>query len=455
VKNAKNKEMKINLNISEFKRLLIGFTIIVISIGALAQNGETTSLKKAIKVGESPDIELNLYDLSAEVMPSVSNEVRIELDYIAEGKEEELMRLKDLIESYILTGSSGSTNVTIDLAFQNSFDLEIMGMKLSKVTFKSQKKESIKLKEFKIIRCEIWLPATANITLDAKYSQVNFENSIKGNFDLDLYDGQLHLQDVSGYLRGDAKYSKVKAGNLKDVDLELYETELLIGNSIVFDMDAKYSTIKIGEAKSVRLGIYEGGFSCLKTETAQIKNKYASIKFNELEEIQLNAYEGSFEANEVKTMSMEAKYLGLSLGQVDDFRMYEGYENEISFDKVNTLVSKDGKYNEFTIGNLGQSLVLSAYEDEIEIESVAQDFQKIELAGKYVEADFNLVNPSAYVLKGNVQYPDLDISENQYKIRTKIGDSSRLEFLYEYGNVNESSSVISIEGYEMEVSIQH
>ncbi|MCG8582722.1 MAG: hypothetical protein MI866_22555 [Bacteroidales bacterium] len=447
--------MKINQSISEFRRLLFSFAVIIISINALAQDGETTTLNKSINVGDSPAIELNLYDLSAVVMQSSGNKIKIELDYIADGKEEELKRLKELMESSILKGAAGSNSATVDLTFQNNFDLEIMGMKWSKITFKSGNKESIKLKEFKIKRCEIWVPAKANISMNAKYSQVNFDYSVKGNFDVDLYDGRLHLQDVSGYLKGDAKYSQIKAGHFKDVDLDIYECELLTGNTNAIKLNAKYSTIKLGETKAVKLGIYEGGFECQKTETAQIENKYASIGFEELGDLQLDAYEGGFKAGKVNSMSVSAKYLELSLGQVEQFKMNEGYENEISFDSVNTLVSRDGKYNEFTIGSLGQSFIQSGYEDEIEIESVSSDFRKIELSGKYVEAGLTFDNPPAYVLKGNVQYPEIDITESQYKIRKKIGDDSRLEFLYEFGNVNESSSLIHIEGYEMDIRIQH
>ncbi|WP_430816978.1 hypothetical protein [Carboxylicivirga sp. RSCT41] len=447
--------MKINQSISGFKRLLVGCAFVIISIHVMGQEGETTTLKKSLKLGNSPTIELNLYDLSAVIMKSATNELKIELDYIADGKEEELKRLKELMESSVLTGTSGSNSATVDLTFQNNFDLEVMGMKWSKVTFKSGNKQSIKLKEFKIKRCKLWLPAQADISMNAKYSQVNIDYPVNGNFDIDLYDGRLDLKDVSGYLKGDAKYSQMKAGNFSEIDLDIYECELYAGNTGAVDLNAKYSTIKLGETKSVRLGIYEGGFSCLKTETARIENKYASINFEELGDIQLDAYEGGFEAGKINTMSLSGKYLELSLGQVGEFRMSEGYENEISFDKANTIISKDGKYNEFTIGVLTQSFIQSGYEDEVEIESISSDFQKIELTGKYVEAGLTFVNPPAYVLKGNVQYPDLNINESRYKVRTKIGDDNRLEFLFEYGNVNDSTPVINIEGYEMDISIEH
>ncbi|MBK3516544.1 hypothetical protein [Carboxylicivirga marina] len=447
--------MKINQNRSGFKGLILGLIVIAASVNVLAQDGETITLNKAVKLGSSANVELNLYDLKAVVMPSSKNEIRIELDYIATGKEEEVKRLKALMASSILKGASGSSDATVELTFQKNFDLEIMGKRWSKVTFNSDKKETIKLKNFKIMRCEIWLPSTANVSLDAKYSQLRFDDVLKGNFELDLYDGQLQLKDVTGYLKGDAKYSQIKGGSFSDIDLDIYECEVSVGNTTTCNLDAKYSTIKVGETQRLILDIYEGGLSGIRAEKAQIKNKYASININELAELKLDAYEGGLEVGKMQELTLSAKYLEVSLGHVEDFRMNEGYENEISIEKVKRLVSRNGKYNEFSIGSLGQALIHSGYEDEIEIENIASDFLKIELSGKYIEAGLVFINPPPYVLAGKIQYPGIDIKESDYEIRRKIGDDNHLEFLYEFGTVKESSSIINIEGYEMDISIQN
>lgn len=445
--------MKINQSISGYKQILLSFIILLGSINGLAQNETSTTLKKKINIKSSADIQLNLYDITVNVRPSVNNEVRIELEYMADGKEEDLDKLKELMESSILKGNSGGSEAVIDLAFQNNFNLEIMGMKWSKVSLKSDKKQSIKLKEFKIKRCDIWLPEKSNIDVDAKYSKLEVKGNIEGNLRLNLYDTKSEFNEVSGNVTGDLKYSQLAMASTNNVKLKLYESTLSTKETKSLSLEAKYSKIATGETASIDLNIYEGSFNGNDAQNVNIISKYANLNMRVAKQLYLEGYEGSFMFDDVEDLRVSAKYIEFVASRINSLELLEAYENEIKIQEVNKLKSKDGKYNEFTIGSLGKSLVHSGYEDEIEIESVSSEFQKIEITGKYTEIDMTLANPKAFILSGKLQYPDLNISEGKYVIRKKIKDDNNLEFNYEYGNVNDSSPQIVVNGYEMAVSI--
>ena len=428
---------------------------LVLSINVLAQTAEPITYSNEVKLGASPNIELNLYDITAEVLPSESQSLKIELEYLADGKPEELKRLKEAMQSTILTSLSGGNEVKVDLMFQSNFDLEIMGMKWSKVTFKSNKKESIKLKEFKVKRCQIWLPKNANIDLNLKYSNLKFNNDIVGSCKLDLYDSHLLLNNVSETLIGEAKYSSVKIRNNKRTSINLYECKFNAIECREVRIDAKYTDVNIDQVERLDMETYEGSLVTRSVNDAQLTSKYTSLKFDDVTKLNFSAYEGGLEFNNIGELDLNAKYLEIKGGNLSSLTMREGYENEIKLNTMTTIDSKEGKYNEFTISRLEKSCIVSGYEEELEIEFVGSDFEKIELKGKYIEANMSLENVKAHKITGNVQYPDIDLPEERYTIRRKIGDSNELEFLYEFGNVDESSPIIKIEGYEMDLKIQH
>ncbi|MCT4647017.1 MAG: hypothetical protein N4A74_18665 [Carboxylicivirga sp.] len=446
--------MKTNRNMSGYKHLLLIIIFVLSTVCTWAQDVSSTLIKKEIKLGASSGVELNLYDLSAVVKPSSGNEVRIELEYIADGKEEELTKLKSLLESSVLRTSGGS-NAIVDLTFQKYFDLEIMGMKWKKVTIKSDKKQKINLKEFKIKRCEIWIPEKINVDLNAKYSKLDVTNNISGALNLSLYDTKSNFKELAGDVMGDLKYSQLTLASAGRIKLNLYECELTTKDSESLYLNAKYSQIRNEKTSSIDLNIYEGSFSCQSAEDVNVESKYAELNLGTVKKLDLKAYEGSCVFENAGNVHLSAKYLGLEAQKVSTLQLYEAYENEIKICEIKSLTSKDGKYNEFTIGKLEQSLVHSGYEDEIDIESLSAHFQKIEIAGKYNEVNLRMTNPQTYLLSGKLQYPDLKIPEEKYRIREKIMDDSNLEFKYEYGNVNATSPKISVSGYEIALRLEH
>jgi len=455
MKNVNKKEMKTNRTISEYKsKLILLFAVLMASSTLMAQNGENTIIKRAQKLSSSPKTSISLYDITAEILSSNNNEVRIELDYIAKGKDEEVAKLKTKLENDLLQVSS-SGEVKIDLTFQNNFDLEIMGMKWSKLTFKSDKKETIKLKEFKVQSFKVWLPAKQNMTLSAKYSRVKLQTNIEGSLNLDAYDTELTAKSITGDINGQAKYSNLTFANTGEIKLSLYETKLHAENTSNGQFEAKYSGIVIKSMQDLKLDIYEGSLLVPTIANANIKSKYAELSLGSLQELKLEAYEGRCKLGDANKLTINAKYVEISGDKVETLQMLEGYENTITFDAIGSLNSKDGKYNNFSIGELHHSLSLSGYEDEIDIESISKEFKNIAISGKYIDANIFIKSPHAYRLQGIVQYPDLSIDESAYKIKKKIGDENKMEFEYDYKEVNDASPKIELHGYEMDIRIHH
>ncbi|TRX71711.1 hypothetical protein [Carboxylicivirga sp. M1479] len=448
--------MKINRSRLEFKSslafLLAFFMCWQLAVG---QTSEPKVFSKELSLGDAPSVALELYQINVDVLPAKGNKVKIEMSYIADGKPEELKKLNEAIESGILTGVLGGNRAQIDLAIQNNFDLEIMGMKWSKVVFKSNKKESIKLKEFKITKCQVWLPQTVMATIDAKYSKVNYESDIMGDLKLMLYDTQARFASVSGSVKGELKYSQVKLNTSDAIELSLYETKLACGETTAFNMEAKYSNIQAGNATSLQLDMYEGRFSAGTVQTATISQKYAQLQLASVGDFRLAGYEGRCTLEKVGDMTIDAKYMRFNADEVDQLTLRDAYENQLSIGLLNQLNSHDGKYNTFNIDRVNQSIKLSGYEDEVNIGALSSTFKQVKLSGKYIEASIAMQAPQPYHLKGEGQYFDLDIDDDVYATRTKIGDSNRLTFHYEYLNVNESSPLIELDGYELEVTISH
>ncbi len=450
--------MKTRTNTSRYKwSLLLLMALFIPSPFAVGQtNAEPLVIKQSAKVKAHPKVNVLVYDVPTDILPATGNEIKVELEYYADGKEEDLKKLRSSIEENLLTYYQGDNSLNIILNLHNYFDLEIMGMKWSRITTKgSGKKETIKLKEFKIKSYKIWLPADMSLTLDAKYSRVNINTNINGAVNFKIYDSQLTAQSIAGDVEGEMKYSSLMAHALGNVDVELYETKFKAEESLNGIIDAKYSDVSIRNMQSLKFDGYEGNLYVSHVPKLDITAKYTNLSIVSANQLQLSAYEGQTKLGKIDALIVEGKYLELKGEELNSLKMVDGYENEITFDKIGSLVSTGGKYNEFHIGEITKQLVIDGYEEEVAIDKMQGDFETIELSGKYLETDITLSNPKPHTLSGLVQYPDLRVNEKAYTIRKKVGDSSKLEFEYEFGDISDSQSKITINGYECDVNIHH
>lgn len=445
--------MKINQYIFRFKKQLLVLSFAIICSANFYAQDETVVIEKNIRLKDQPNISINIYEARVDILPSNTNEVKVKLEYRAEGKDEEKTKLKAKLESDLL--SSTGNQATIDLSFQSSYDLEIMGMKWSRLTFKSDNKESIKLKEFKIEQVKIWIPQQCELSLNSKYAAVQVLTNIDGNCKIDIYDTQLTTMDTSEKLSGKAKYSKLKVGDNSSSMLELYECKFQGGETKTSHLKSKYSNISFANLETLELEIYEGALSVNEVVSLNINSKYADLKLGEVQTLTLDAYEGKCAFESIDKLSLKAKYVDIAGGTINQLEMLEAYENNLAIEKLNTLLSENGKYNTFAIGTLYQSVELSGYEDEIEIGALSGAFKSVKLSGKYIDARLSIQSPKAYRLFGEVKYPDFDLNDNLYHIRKKIGDSDHLEIDYSFRNVQDSSPTIELNGYEMNFSLNH
>jgi len=450
--------MKTRTNTSKYKwSFLLLLALLIPSTSILGQtDAQPVVIKQSAKVKANPKVDVLVYDVPTDILPATGNEIKVELEYYADGKEEDLKKLRNSIEESLLTYYQGDNSMDITLNLHNYFELEIMGMRWSRITTKgSGKKETIKLKEFKIKSYKIWLPADMSLNLDAKYSRVNVNTNINGPVNLKIYDSQLSTQSIAGDVEGEMKYSSLMAHSLGNVNLELYETKLKAEESLKGTIDAKYSDVSIRNMQALKFEGYESNLYLSHVPTLDITTKYTNLSIVSANQLELSAYEGTSKLGKIGNLAIEGKYMELKGEELKSLKMIDGYENEITFDKIESLISTGGKYNEFNIGEVTKQLIIDGYEEEVDIDKMQGNFEKIELSGKYLDSDITIYNPQAHTLSGIVQYPDLNINEKAYTIRKKVGDSSKLEFEFEFGDVSQSQSKITINGYECDVNLHH
>ena len=446
--------MKINQKKSGFKvqSFLLLFALIGLTTFANAEPSATI-FKKSLQLGSLPEITYDLYDVTLEVLPVMSQELKIELEYLVDGNPEEVDRLKTLIEETVLQGQSGGSSAKIDLSFQNNFDLEIMGLKWSKLTFKSGTKQTIKLKEFKVRRCTVWMPVKANVNLNVKYSIINIGGDIKGNCKLDVYDSKVVVGNVTETISGDLKYSTLTVGNCEQGNLNFYECKVYGKIIKTGRFQSKYTTLQLDEVNNLGLDMYEGSCNIQTISTGIITSKYANLDIQKARDLELSAYEGSLVFDQAEKVLLNSKYFKLQGNLLKQLEMREPYENELTLGVVGSVHSIEGKYNEFKISQLNKSFMQTGYEDEIVINRLDGNFEEISLDGKYIQCKIVIPRDAVFSLKGKVQYPKFALNESAFVKRKKVGDDNQLEFLYESQNVNDSSPVISVNGYEFDFTI--
>ncbi len=453
MKNVNKKEMKTSLIISIFRKpiLIIAALLCLSSVHAQEQIKLAT---KEVKTGSHPTINVSLYSTKTEIIPSIDGTIKAELKYRVNDKEEHYSKLQEMIEKDLINVSG--KEITIDLSHIRSSAIEIMGIKRNKVTIKSKNSdESIKVKGLYIEYLKVWVPSSFDFKLNAKYTSVNIGTPIKGYCHIDLYDTQLNAMNIDGELYGKGKYSKIRVGKHLSSKLDLYECNFDGGETSSSTISAKYSTIELADLQDLKLEMYEGMLSADNVSSAFITSKYAQLAMNEIGTLKLEAYEGKCAFESVEELYLKAKYLDIAASKVHSFKMNEGYENNLAFDVVDELTSENGKYNKFAIDRLNQSLLLSGYEDELDLGSMSGEFKELNISGKYIDAYITIQSPKPYSLMGKVQYPDFILEENLYHIRKKIGDSDNIEIDYTFQEINETSPIIKVNGYEIDFTLKH
>ena len=354
---------------------------------------------------------------------------------------EDAARLDRFIDDLEFTHSSGSVE------FNNRFwksRKNIMGKKT--IDLKGEK--TIRYSSFKM-KGELWIPAGSNLNLKSKYSGIEMED-VGGRISLDLYNDKLFGGQVNDNINITAKYCTLEFKDLKDIEADLYNTDIEAGDIGNLRIASKYSTFRAGNAGKLEINAYNDKYFFGNTNDIKFVDKYSDLTAGLSGSIEIDCYTSNVIISSVEDADLKSKYTKYEIGKANNFNISSSYNDSYKISSLKTLNIQESKYGSYKIDELLSSLRMDdGYSDKYIVLKTSPEFKGMKVTGKYEKIQIATSKDLDYRFKANVKYPKFDINEEALQTKIKIKESSQLEMEAIKGTEKAGMPEFIINGYDM------
>jgi hypothetical protein len=425
--------------------VLIIFTGLVSATTASGSDLQKTYTWK-YTINKDGSVALENYDCNVTIHTWDKGETEFHLIIDAKTRSDEDAAVLD---KYLqnLKFSNSATSVNFRDSFWESRN-NIMG----RMTMKLEGAKAVSLSEFSM-KGELWIPSGCRFGLNSKYSEVKMED-FSGQLTLDLYNDNFYGSNLSGKTAIEDKYSTIELKDTRDLKADLYNSRLEAGNTGDLNIESKYSKVTAVSSGILTVNGYNDKYSIPKTGNISFVAKYSDLKTETSGLITLDCYEGTVIIKEARDIKITSKYADFQFGKVDNVSVESSYNDKLSAVRMTALRITESKYCSFRIDELASSIVENeGYEDKFNIIKTGPEFNKLSVAGKYVDISLSLPKTLDFRFKAKITYPNLDIDESKFITRTKISDGSQLEYDAVKGTEKDGMPVIEVNGYQMSLKV--
>jgi len=354
---------------------------------------------------------------------------------------EDAARLDRYIEDLEFSHSSGSVE------FNNRFwksRKNIMGKK----TIELKGEKTIRYSDYKM-KGELWIPAGSNLNLKSKYSGIEMED-ISGRVSLDLYNDKLFGGHVKGNIKIAAKYCTLEFKDMKDIEADLYNTDIEAGDIGDLHVTSKYSNFKSGDAGKLDIHAYNDKYFFGNTNDIKFVDKYSDLTAGLSGSIEMDCYTSNVIISSVEDADLKSKYTKYEIGKANNFNISSSYDDSYKISSLKTLNIRETKYGSYKIDELLSSLRMDeGYSDKYIVLKTSPEFKGMKVTGKYNKIQIATGKDLDYRFKANVKYPKFDINEEAMQTKIKIKESSQLEMEAIKGTEKAGMPEFIINGYDM------
>ncbi len=429
---------------------IIGMGISTNVFGQVIKTWETTSTYK-----NNPQINIQLYETHAEIFPVKEDKIVLQVEYIAEGDNPELLaKLENAMKKDILTHNGNEFTIN-NRFFSTMQNWSLFGFKQGFIVLKDGEKIDLEDFTFQIKNIKIYLPSEMELKIEGRYGKMDMHFSMNGNMNMLAYDFDFIGKSVTGKLKVDAKYSKIRFDKLDEAKLILYETRFGATETGNTDIDSKYSQFETGNSGVLKYLGYEDKMSVNRLPSIKMDTKYCHVRLGEVSQVIANMYEGSLNLKKTQILDLNTKYLELEAIQINTLKMNDGYENRIMIESVDSLISVNGKYNNLQIQNLNKYFKMDGYDETVKINQVNETFSSLFFDGKYLDLNLNISKNADYRFKGAVNYPEFHLLREEYNLLYHDSENNYLKYEYLHGKNENPTRFIQINGYEVKLTMNH
>ena len=379
------------------------------------------------------------------IKKSPDNKVHIEASISASAKDRE--NLDILLKHFEI--QSGGLGDRLDLS--TVFQIESCNTVNNNSTIKFKDGAKAKgIKDF-TISATLLIPDLNELKLNNKYGDINIDTEVSGDLSVVLFSGRLVASSLCNNLDLSMKYSKGFLQNAGDAKMELFDSDLIMGDLFSADINSKYSEV---EMKNVGGNLTTRTFDD-KWKVGHVKGKFKfEDKYSEFEFETFNEAEGSIFDGEIvaksgsKLFLSNSKYTEYRIGSIYDFRSSISFDDEIEIGKVNSMTMDNSKYSEYRIEELTHSFFSTeAFDDNIRLEKVSSKFKTIYANGKYIKMDFHIDDGAQFSVDVNLQHGKFDHPEFDVRIHKEANNNLEIKG-YVGGEKKDGENRLTIKGFD-------
>jgi len=304
-----------------------------------------------------------------------------------------------------------------------------------------------------LIDMEVAVPEGVSLQLVNKYHNITLEE-IKADVEIKNYNGNVETQDIEGDLKLELKYGDATIGNVKDANLEMYESKLVMGKCKSLKIDSKYSSHTFPEIQDAEIKSYEGNFELSKVRgDLVVKDKYSVFTVGFVKSAKLQSYDSEWTIGSIEDLFINSKESEYDIGSVEKIDCEKLYQDELNVGTLGILECASSKYTDFEIGLLKKGFYLNQdYNGDTEISKVASTFEGAKLNGKNSDIELPLENIK-YQLEVDVKNGDISLEEDDLEAGFISETNNKLQIKGKMNRANERSPKVVIEGYNLDVEL--
>ncbi|HAF27596.1 MAG TPA: hypothetical protein DCG75_00975 [Bacteroidales bacterium] len=378
--------------------------------------------EKTFKLNKTGEFSFSCYETDLKINTWDKNEVKLTGEIIINGgSSEDQKKLIDAFKNPEISESENSLTIKTDIA-KNTF---VIGP-FKKITLVNG--NTIRVDKYKA-SYTLWIPESVAFNLKSKYNNIDIAN-LTGALDFNLYEVDLTL---AGFKRGNfnMKYSSAQLVKGETAKFDVYECELEIKEINTFSTNTKYSKFNIGTVGMIALGSYEDDFkiqNLIQGITGQAKYSDFNIESN-TQVIKMDVYESDIYAKNVKELEYTSKYSTFSAQNINSIKCESLYETKIYAVVVDDFSCKESKYDNISFKTITNSIsIVSAYELDMNIESVKQGFKSFKGDFKYGSIKLPLDPSIEFSINFKTTYGNVDFPKNRVKIKIMDFEDSKKSF---------------------------
>ncbi len=358
------------------------------------------------------------------IKKSGDGRIHLEAEMLLTGSDEE--SIEDVLGRFDVEVAESPTELRLET------DLGIEGCNTinNRMTIKYKDGHKVKGINEMTVKMTLFVPNPERLSLENKYDRIELADDYNGALRVSLYSGDLVAANLGGSLDLELKYGKAKLQNIGMAKLEIYDSEVRTGDVQQAEVSSKYSQFVMGDvAGNLKLQTYDEHWQVGSVGgQLTLDDKYSDFKFANIGGASMMLFDAEFTAEEVGNMEIrDTKYSAYKITTAGSLKLGNVFDDEYRVQVAGRIEAEDSKYTEYRVGKLGKQFTLrQSFDDTVELEGVAADFNQIGIDGKYTELTLSIAEGAQFKFEVDMKYGKVNYPDRRVETRKHLEKDSQI-----------------------------